>query len=275
MPELPEAETIARALHDQLADRRLGTVTLLRSDIVHGDPRPLSDLLPSRRVKRVWRRAKRVMLDLDPAAELIFHLGMSGRLTVTACDDPLEKHTHLRIQIRQTDQELRFRDPRRFGGIWCFCGNGPRVGRALGPVGLEPFEATPAQWRSILDRRRTIKALLLDQRLIAGLGNIYCDESLHTAGIHPLAPANVLDKKGAARLLRSVRSTLNRAIRSGGSTLMDYRQADGSSGSFQKRHRVYGREGKPCKTCDCPIERLVVAGRSSYLCPRCQPIPVG
>ena len=270
MPELPEAETIARELHTLMRGATLDRVTLRRRDIVHGDPRPLSRILPGRIVLCVRRRAKRVILDLDPRAELVFHLGMSGQLTVQPCGDPVEKHTHLRIRLRDTDQELRFRDPRRFGGVWCFAGSSRHVGKRLGPLGGEPLDMKPAAFRRLLQRRRQIKALLLDQRLIAGIGNIYCDEALHAANIHPLTPASEIESSEAGRLLRAIKSTLNKAIRYNGTTLMDYRRADGTTGSFRQFHRVYDRKGNPCQACETPIEWIIAAGRSSFFCPRCQ-----
>ncbi len=271
MPELPEAETIARELNRRFAGATIGRFHLARRDILHGDPGAAAKLLPGRRIVRVWRRAKRVIFDLRTPVELVFHLGMSGRLTVASLADPVPKHTHLRIEIAETDCELRFTDPRRFGGVWFLTGRDRYVGRRLGPLGIEPLETTPARFRRLLDRKRQIKALLLDQRAIAGLGNIYVDESLHTARIHPLTRASDLQTQQAGRLLRSIKTTLNRAIRFKGSTMMDYRQADGSAGSYQQFHRVYRREGKPCRTCGTMIERITVAGRSSFVCPRCQP----
>ena len=272
MPELPEAETIARELDTLMRGTTLERVTLRRRDIVHGDPRPLSRILPGRVVLRVRRRAKRVIIDLDPTAELVFHLGMSGQLTVQRHDEPAAKHTHLRIALRDTGKELRFCDPRRFGGVWCLTDGNRHVGRRLGPLGGEPLDMKPAVFRRLLQRRRQIKALLLDQQAIAGIGNIYCDESLHAANLHPLTRAADILPVDAGRLLRAIKSTLNRAIRFKGSTLKDYRRAEGAPGSFQLRHRVYDREGEPCKACRAPIERIIAAGRSSFFCPRCQPI---
>jgi formamidopyrimidine-DNA glycosylase len=195
---------------------------------------------------------------------------MSGRLMLVASDRPIEPHTHLRIEVPAINHDLRFRDPRRFGGIWCFAGSKTHVGKRLGELGVEPLETNAATFRKILHRKRQIKALLMDQRIIAGLGNIYCDEALHAAGIHPLTPANTLEAARAGRLLRAIKSTLRRAIRHKGSTLADYRQADGEAGSFQKYHRVYRREGKTCQRCGTMITRIRAAGRSTYLCPRCQ-----
>jgi formamidopyrimidine-DNA glycosylase len=270
MPELPEAETIARQLQRELAGRTLGAVHLTRTDIVHGDPTPLDELLPGRKVKRVYRRAKQVIVELGPPVQLVFRLGMTGRLVVIPADAETEPHTHFRAMVAETGCELRFRDPRRFGGIWVLREGSEYVGRRLSQVGIEPLDATVRQFREVLDRCRQIKALLMDQTAIAGLGNIYCDESLHAAGIHPLIPADSLTPQRVTRLLATIKSTLRRAIRFNGSTLMDYRDADGREGSFQRLHRVYQREGQPCMTCKTPIRRIIAAGRSTFFCPKCQ-----
>ena len=270
MPELPEAQTIAVELHRRLAGQTLGRVTLTRKDIVHGDPRPLGRVLRGRRVIQVYRHAKRVILRLQPEAELIFRLGMSGRLTIVSRPEPIEPHTHLRIAFGSGERELRFCDPRRFGGVWCLAGSARHVGKRLGPLGVEPLETKAQAFRKLLQRQRKIKALLMDQGVIAGLGNIYCDEALHAAGVHPLTPAGILDSQQAGRLLRAIKSTLRKAIKHNGSTLMDYRTAEGASGSFQNQHRVYNKKGKPCRRCGVKIIRMIVAGRSSFVCPQCQ-----
>jgi formamidopyrimidine-DNA glycosylase len=274
MPELPEAESIARILRERTVGKRIGAVVVARPDIVHGDPRPLEITLSGRRIREVGRRAKRVEIRLNGGVDLIVRLGMSGRLTVEPASAPVEPHTHLRISLRATKDEIRFRDPRRFGGVWCLTPETERnghLGPQLGPVGIEPLEATFADFRRVLQRRRQIKALLMDQAAIAGLGNIYCDESLFAAGIHPLNCAVDLNHAMLKRLVSAIRQTLRSAIRHNGSTLMDYRNADGEPGSFQRRHRVYQREGLPCKRCHTPIRRIIAAGRSTFFCPKCQP----
>jgi formamidopyrimidine-DNA glycosylase len=270
MPELPEVETIARHLNEALPHRTFGRVVVSRTDIIHGDPRPLGGVLTGRRILSVRRRAKRLVIELEPDIHLVFHLGMSGRLTLSPYRRPIEPHTHLRIVVRGTGQELRFRDPRRFGGVWCLTGNGEYVGKRLGKLGLEPLDMTLKDFRRLVDRNRQIKALLLDQGIIAGLGNIYCDESLHAAGIHPLTPASALDPAQVPCLLKAIKGTLRKAIRFKGTTLIDYRTADGLEGSFRTKLRVYHREGQPCQTCGTAIERLIVAGRSTFICPQCQ-----
>ncbi len=275
MPELPEAETIARQLHRQLAGKRLGDVYLARTDIVKSPTPDFVQRLCHRGVVRVHRRAKRVVIALDPPGTLIFGLGMTGRLMVVQSGAEIEKHTHLRIAIPDLNAELRFRDPRRFGGVW-FQDQGDDAASDSGSkdhfenFGVEPLTCTRKQFGRVLSRKKQIKALLMDQTAIAGLGNIYCDESLHASGIHPLTRADCLSDSSSAALLIAIKSVLRRAIRSKGSTLMDYRDADGAEGAFQRLHRVYGREGEACKTCKTRIKRIIAAGRSTHFCPKCQ-----
>lgn len=270
MPELPEAETIARQLARELTGKSFAKVTLTRRDVATGDHPKFDRILPERTVQRVWRRAKRVVIDLDGELRLIVRLGMTGRLQVLPVVAPIEKHTHFRAAIAGTKLEMRFLDPRRFGGIACVTRGGTADQKEWDRVGMEPLEATVGEFRRVFGRRRQIKALLMDQSAIAGLGNIYCDESLHKAGIHPLTLADRLNPGTLERLVRAIKTTLRRAIRFNGSTLMDYRDADGKEGSFQRLHKVYQREGQPCRTCDTPIRRIQAAGRSTFFCPSCQ-----
>lgn len=275
MPELPEVETIARELAPVLTGKTFERVFLTRTDVVHGTDARLERVLPNRRITRIARRAKRLVFDLHPSTQLIFHLGMSGRITLAPPNLPLEPHTHLRLTFRGVAQELRFCDPRRFGGVWYFePGKAIRdTGRTLGPLGIEPLEATRTAFRALLRRNRQIKALLLDQTAIAGLGNIYCDESLHRARVHPRTLASSLSTEQADELLRAIKFILRSAIRHNGTTLKDYRTANGQPGSFQEHHRVYQCEGRPCRTCGALIEHSTVAGRSTFRCPACQQEP--
>ncbi|MBU0719096.1 MAG: bifunctional DNA-formamidopyrimidine glycosylase/DNA-(apurinic or apyrimidinic site) lyase [Planctomycetes bacterium] len=273
MPELPEVETIVRELAGELTGCTLGQVRLRRRDIVHGDPRPLGRLLTGKRVERVRRRAKRIILELEPATQLVFHLGMSGRLELWDAAAPIAKHTHLRIALRDTKLELRFCDPRRFGGVWCLTEGSKHHGRTLSELGPEPLELTLRRFAELLSRPRQIKALLLDQRAIAGLGNIYCDESLYAANVHPLIEAGRLDDDQVRRLLRAIKTTLRKAIRYKGTTFRAYRRSDGTPGAFLRHLRVYQRAGEPCRRCGTIIERLSAAGRSTFICPTCQPPP--
>jgi len=275
VPELPEVETVASGLDARLRGAVVESVRLLRRDIVKTGPRSFGSVLVGKRVRRVRRHGKRIIWDLDPpGAELNVHLGMTGNLLLVVADAPLADHTHLRMRFTGRPDELRFRDPRRFGGMWITNGGrDARRGRFSRPLGPDALSIRLAQFRELLRRRRRIKALLMDQQSIAGMGNIYCDESLFRARIHPLTPASDLDPARVAALLRSMRSVLSRAIAAGGSSLRDYRDAVGEPGWFRLEHRVYDREGQPCPRCATPIERIVAASRSTHFCPRCQPEP--
>jgi formamidopyrimidine-DNA glycosylase len=266
MPELPEAETIARQLQAVLPGRQVRCVRVLRADVIKGGADRLRRALPGRIVERVYRHGKRVVLRLDNGQQLLFALGMTGQVVAARRDRPLADHTHLCIEL-DLGRELRFRDPRRFGGVWLLDASDKTPGLSLGP------DAASVRWsefRPVLARRRQIKPLLMDQAAVAGLGNIYTDEALHRAGIHPLTPANRLLPAEGKRLLRAIRQVLREAVRQGGSTIRDYQDANGSHGLFQARFRVYGRAGLPCPRCGTAIRRLVVAGRGTHVCPRCQ-----
>jgi formamidopyrimidine-DNA glycosylase len=272
MPELPEAETIARELDERLSGRTIHRVVHLRGDMLHGSPLP-KVFLPGRRIEAVRRRGKRIVFQMQPTATMVVRLGMSGRLTACTAEHPPDRHTHLRLSFLQWKNELRFRDPRRFGGVWLYDQVETEQSAFFKNLGPEPLEITLALFGQVLRRPRQVKALLMDQAAIAGMGNIYCDESLHAAGIHPLTLADSLDAVRVRRLLRAIRTTLRRAIRFNGTTLMDYRRIDGEAGSFQRFHRVYGREGRPCRTCRAPVVRIQAAGRSTYFCKHCQRPP--
>ncbi len=272
MPELPEAETIARDLREALVGLALRRVRLTRPDFVRHADGDFVRALTSRRVTDVYRRGKRIVLALDDGNRVVFGLGMSGRITIEKCRRPCLPHTHLRLAFGDGRREIRFRDPRRFGGIWYVNGNDKANG-SPGPLpeGVEPLDVSLPAFRRLLQRKRQIKALLLDQSVIAGLGNIYCDEALHQARIHPLTRAADLTADQAAALRRAIRRVLRSAISFRGSTLMDYRSADGQPGLYQSRHQVYNRQNQPCRRCKTPIERILVAARSTHLCPVCQP----
>jgi formamidopyrimidine-DNA glycosylase len=274
MPELPEVETVARGVSRLITGLIIDSVCLERADIAHGTARPCDDTLRGHRIERVARTGKQVRIDLTGGLALVVHLGMTGRLTVTHAAQPIAKHTHLRIHFKESTAELRFTDPRRFGGLWLVHSSGEGAswtGRRLPPVAADPLAVTLREWRRLLARRRQIKALLLDQSPISGVGNIYCDEALHRAGIHPLSRAADLGPESIRRLYRALRQVLAAAIKAGGSSIIDYRDADGAPGWFQTRHRVYGREGKPCRKCGTPIKKIFVSGRGTHICPKCQP----
>lgn len=271
MPELPEVETIVRCLRPRLAGREIRKVRVLFRPIVRRGGAAGLRSLEGRTVLDIGRRGKMIVLRLSGGKSLVFHLKMTGRLFFCAAGAPRDNHTHLVFDFRDARDELRFRDVRKFGFALPVATSRMAAApefRRLGPepltLGLEDFR------RSFAGRRGMIKARLLDQEIIAGIGNIYADEALFEAGIHPETDVARLRREAWPRLWSAVRAVLRRALRHRGTTISDYRDGDGEPGGFQSRLRVYGRQGEPCPRCGATIRRLRVAGRSSHFCPRCQ-----
>jgi formamidopyrimidine-DNA glycosylase len=269
MPELPEVETVVRTLRPRVAGARIENVPKIRQDMVRPTGVDLAGRLIGHSIASVIRRGKKIVFRLETGEQFYVHLGMSGRLSLEAPGSALRSHTHLIVET--SAGEMRFVDPRRFGGIfWLGLDVPPDEG--LGP---EPLTLRPKRLARVLAHsKRPIKNALLDQRLLAGLGNIYADEALHRAGIHPLTLASGLSLDQIGRLNRGIKIVLRRALRHRGSTLRDYRDANGVPGNFQKLHRVYDREGKACLNCKTPIVRIVLGGRSACFCPKCQAAPM-
>jgi formamidopyrimidine-DNA glycosylase len=240
-------------------------VRLLRSDIVLPAGIDLPALLTARKILDITRRGKKIIFTLDGDGGFYVHLGMSGRIMVVAPNSPIVPHTHLLLDFAEI--QFRFIDPRRFGGIfWLAVGESPDDG--LGP---EPLTLKVAQLSRLLaGTSRAIKNVLLDQTVVAGLGNIYADESLFTAKIHPLIAADKLKWEQVARLNRAIKQVLRKAINHRGSTLRDYRDPNDEAGNFQNLHRVYHRTGKPCLVCKTAVAKIVLGGRSTHFCPKCQ-----
>ena len=274
MPELPEAETIARGLNRFLPGRAIGAVTVLRGDVVKGSPREFTTSLAGRQFDSAGRRGKNVVLGLG-ADRLVANLGMTGRFLSSLQPGPAPASTHPAVVFDLAcGASLTYDDVRRFGRLAFLTPSAWRQWSArLGP---EPLARsfTAARLRDALSRSRSpVRSLLLDQRRIAGVGNIYAIEALWFARIHPRTPSRELDPAPVARLHRSIRQVLRRAIHAGGTTLRDYRAPDGAEGRFRRTLHAYGREGRPCARCRAAIARIVFAGRSAFLCPRCQPAP--
>ena len=274
MPELPEVETVARLLRPALVGRRLGACEVRWKRTLGGTaPGAFAAAVDGARVHAVERRAKWIVLELSrarvPAGVLCVHLRMTGRLSVDPRDEPHGPWERVRIAL-DDGRVLRFVDPRKFGRMR-FAREPDEVLRDLGPEPLGP-EFT-SQWfgAALRARRRLLKPLLLDQTFLAGLGNIYVDESLHRAGLHPLTRSERVAPAAAARLRESIRSVLDAAIvREGSSFDAVYRTPEGRAGSYQDEFRVYGRKGQPCLRCATPIRYLVVGQRGTHVCPRCQ-----
>jgi formamidopyrimidine-DNA glycosylase len=310
MPELPEVETIARGLASRVTGDVIESVWLgSKPEPLKSTAAEIAATLESRRIVAVRRVGKHIVLDLEsgrmarptlrqaqgrlspakgrnrirdsrrpktsvdksvcptrstaqPAAQWIVHLGMTGRLLVCQPDAEIAKHTHAVVKLT-SGRELRFVDPRRFGRL--------SVAHGFEAAGSEPLKVELDQFVSLFRGRKTpIKSALLNQKLLSGVGNIYADEALFRAGIRPRRRADSLTREDMGRLYQAVQEVLREAISLGGSSVSDYVDADGEEGFFQLQHRVYGREGEPCLVCKTAIKRVVIAGRSSHYCPKCQ-----
>lgn len=288
MPELPEVETLRRSLESGLIGRTVRGVTVRRRDVVAapGDPpggfsrsrgvftpAPLDDamLLVGGVIADLRRHGKQLAIVDDRGRAVIVQLGMTGALRLSGDrDDPA--HTHLVWRL-DDGARLRFFDPRRFGLIRPAPDGPAEAWVALGPDALAI--RGPALARRLRAGNRAIKAALLDQAALAGVGNIYADEALFDAGLHPARPSASLDAGDTERLARAIRAVLRSAIRRGGSTIRDYRNGAGAPGSFQHRHKVYGRAGLPCPRCGGVLDRLLIAQRTTVACPRCQTMGPG
>jgi formamidopyrimidine-DNA glycosylase len=276
MPELPEVETVVRSLQAVLPGRRILNVRLGKTDFIE-DPAALERDLPGSRVGSVRRHGKFIVVKLESsnglasAGSLLIHLGMTGQILVGPPEDPIAPHTHVFLAL-DDGREFRYVDIRRFGRMRMLAGDSPEA--RLEKLGIDALEATEDQFIALVKSRRArIKALLLDQTVLRGMGNIYTDEGLWRARIHPMRIGANLKDAELRRLYRAVRDVLNEAIRMRGSSISDYVDSEGRRGEFQLRHRVYQRLGKKCFRGDAIIRRAIVAGRSSYFCPACQPAP--
>ncbi len=277
MPELPEVETIARGLAKRVTGDVVESVWLGRKkEPLKSSASAITKALEQRRIAAVRRMGKHIVFDLERVengvrsgkaateAQWIVHLGMTGRLQVCEPQTAIDKHTHAILRL-SSDRELRFVDPRRFGRLSV----APAAGFDAG--GVEPLEIELDPFLKLFTGRKTpIKSALLNQKLLRGVGNIYADESLFRAGIRPRRRASTITREQLGNLFVAVKEVLKEAIALGGSSISDYVDADGREGFFQLEHRVYGREGEPCKACKTPISRVVIAGRSSHYCSKCQ-----
>jgi len=305
MPELPEVETIARGLAKRVTGDVVESVWLgQKTDLLKSPASEIAEVLDHSRIAEVRRMGKHIVFDLDrvarallPAkrrrpdrkskgtrsaqvasapqvganrsagstqAQWIVHLGMTGSLRVCEPETEVAKHTHAILRL-SSGRELRFVDPRRFGRLSVASAADFEAG------GIEPLEIDPERFLKLFHGRKTpIKSALLNQKLLRGVGNIYADESLFRAGLRPRRRASTITRDQLNKLFVAVRGVLKEAIALGGSSISDYVGADGEEGFFQLQHRVYGREAEPCLVCKTPIKRVVIGGRSSHYCPKCQ-----
>ncbi len=305
MPELPEVETIARGLAKRVTGDAIESVWLgQKKEPLKSPAQAIAAVLEHTRISRVHRMGKHIVFDLernaapsngkspvdkarhrkaapqvasavardgaratlaaDGKAQFIVHLGMTGRLQVCEPDAEVAKHTHAILKLH-SGRELRFVDPRRFGRM------SVAASGEFETVGIEPLEIDLERFVPLFRGRKTpIKSALLNQKLLRGVGNIYADESLFRAGIRPRRQAAAVSSEQLGRLFVAIKEVLKEAIKLGGSSISDYVDANGEEGFFQLQHRVYGREGEACLVCRTPIKRVVIAGRSSHYCPKCQ-----
>lgn len=271
MPELPEVETITTELKPRLEGRRItGATVLWRPAIARPQVDQFVRQLAGQRIERVWRRGKYIILDLSSGDKLVIHLRMTGRLFLRDASDAEDKFTRLVVHLDR-GQELRFADSRKFGRLSILNpGEFRQLSDSLGP---EPFgkEFTLERFKEIVSHRgQRIKTVLLDQRYIVGLGNIYADEALFEAGVHPARRADSLTHEEIERLYSAIKQVLSAGIAHKGTTFDSYLDAFGKPGAHQFHLRVYRRTGQPCPRCGTPIERIVIGGRGTHFCPKCQ-----
>ncbi len=271
MPELPEVETVCRGLRPRLVGRRIKEIKFYRSNLRFALPKKLPQIARGQRIKKIERQSKYIIVTLENGGNILLHLGMSGRLFFSPATPYLhQKHDHVVISMDRGPL-LVFNDARRFG-VLDYIPPG-QSHKLLKAVGLDPFskELTPTWLHAKAARLKCdLKAFLMNQKIIAGLGNIYVSEALFRAGLWPQRPAHSLTLAECKKLIPAIRAVLKAAIEAGGSSLRDYVQADGELGFFQNKFKVYDRAGRPCPRCKAPIRRLIQAGRSTYACRTCQ-----
>lgn len=271
MPELPEVETIRRSLEPLLTGKRItGVKVILVKALGELTPEMLRGAVLETSIQGVERRGKYLILKLSNDLRIVFHLRMTGRLVFCEADEPSAKYTTLVLEL-DGGKELRFEDTRKFGTVDLVDQDTPHTMKGLGPEPLSPDWQPDQLKKAAIGRHIAVKAFLLDQTVLAGLGNIYADEALFRAGINPNTPTDSITMKDWIRLHQAIREILEEAIAYRGTTKRDYVDGQGHAGSFQNRLKVYGRTDQPCYSCGTLIHRQRIAGRSSHFCPQCQP----
>ncbi len=273
MPELPEVETICTGLRPVIVNQRISRIGVTQEQLRWPVPvSRLKSLAEGQKITAVQRRAKYIIWTMQNGAYIIIHLGMSGRLVCFTPDMPVENHTHIIFQLQDSCQ-IRYRDPRRFGFIDAISTHEFDDYFRFRLLGVEPLstEFNPEYLHGNSTRsKRAIKNVLMDARVVAGIGNIYANEALFRAGILPNRPGESISKKECKSIVNGTKIVLEKAIARGGTTVNDFQNSQGDAGFFQLDLAVYGRSGEPCKSCGCTIERIVMTGRSSFYCPGCQ-----
>ncbi|SDX16098.1 DNA-formamidopyrimidine glycosylase [Paenibacillus sp. CF384] len=276
MPELPEVETVRRTLNELIKGKRIERVTVSLPRIIQRphEPEIFAAALAGHTIESVERRGKFLRILLDGLV-LVSHLRMEGRYGVYEADEPVELHTHVRFHF-EDGTELRYKDVRQFGTMHLFAPGEDLTLPPLNKLGIEPLnEAFTLQAfkKEVAHRTTKIKPLLLNQEYIVGLGNIYVDEALFTAGIHPERTADSIKPAEWTKLHEAIRATLSRAVDAGGSSIKSYVNGQGEMGMFQHELLIYGRKNEPCRKCGASIDKTVVGGRGTHICLKCQPLP--
>jgi formamidopyrimidine-DNA glycosylase len=270
MPELPEVETTRRGLLPRVVGRRVNDVVVRNGSLRWPVSRGLARAVRGERVADIRRRGKYLLFEF-PRGQMLVHLGMSGRLSLVAAATPPRVHDHVDVQL-EGEETLRLTDPRRFGAVLWLPGDAgthPLL-KDLGPEPLEPGFTGATLAAAAKGRRVAVKQFLMNSQVVTGVGNIYASEALFHARIHPMRSVARISRESWDRLAAAIRSTFEKALSAGGSTLRDYVAADGTAGAFQSLARVYGRGGEPCRACRTPIRTLRQGQRSTFYCPRCQ-----
>ena len=279
MPELPEVETVLRGLRQRVQGRWLGAAEVRHPQVIGGAPGEFVRQVSGRRIVSARRKGKAIAVELGarngeegPPRFLLVRLGMTGQLTVNPVAEPLEPHTHVRLALEGGEEEIRYVDARRFGRLRCLARE--ELDTVFGAMGPDAREISDEEFQEALrGRRGPLKSWLMNQQIVAGVGNIYADEALYLARLNPLAQAGRISAHEARRLLRALKRVLERAVELQGTSFRDYIDIEGRPGNFLPHLRVYQRTGGPCRRCRSPIARVVIAGRSSHFCPQCQPRP--
>lgn len=278
MPELPEVETVKRTLNELIVGKHIDRVTVSLPRIIQrpDDAHEFAFMLEKHTIQGVERRGKFLRILLDDLV-LVSHLRMEGRYGLYRMEEPVEKHTHVIFHFSD-GTELRYKDVRQFGTMHLFAPGEEFLHAPLAKLGYEPLDAafTVDRFKEIISTKKTkIKAVLLNQAYVVGIGNIYVDESLFRAGIHPERNAHTLTEPELERLYQAIVDTLSEAVEAGGSSIKSYVNGQGEMGMFQHNLRIYGRKDQPCHTCGGPVHKSVVGSRGTHYCPACQPLSVG
>lgn len=271
MPELPEVESIVNGLRKVLIGQQIGKLHLLETRIIRSPLKDFKEQLPGCFFRDVQRKGKMILISFLPHLQLLIHLKMTGQLLLVSRPLPVMKHTHLIVKLFPRGDYLIYRDIRRFGFFFLGSTEAIIALTCLKNLGSDALTVTWVDFLRIFNKLKgKVKSRLLDQRFLAGIGNIYADEILFRAEIHPEQQIEDLGMDERKRIYDSMQLILKRAVNNGGSSIRDYLNSDGQPGQFQRFHNVYGREGQPCKRCAQPIQRIKLASRSSYFCPQCQ-----